>query len=68
VQAVDPYGRADGNHSEVCIDPSQGDFFAGCSVARTPTSRQTQHPWRLALGAAGLAGAVWFARRRRRAK
>lgn len=64
VQAIDPYGRPDGNTQEQCVDPSRGNFFNGCSVSRDTThSRRVPIEW-LALGVS----AAWLANRRRLAR
>ncbi len=57
VQALDPLGRSNGNTQEQCIDPTQGNYFAGCDVS--PSS-----PRSVLLSLA--AGALVFAFRGRR--
>lgn len=34
--AVDPSGRADGNSVERCVNPSLGNYFAGCATSPAP--------------------------------
>jgi MYXO-CTERM domain-containing protein len=59
IQAFDPWGRRDDNTQEKCVNPAQGNFFAGCGV-------HPAGPWR-ARGSLGLlALSVATARRRRR--
>ncbi len=33
IQAVDPAGQSDGNRAEQCVNPAQGNYFAGCRAA-----------------------------------
>lgn len=76
VQAMDPYGRSDGNSHETCVDPSQGNFFNGCSVRPEVSlslslslsqgaARRVRHP-SLALTLGGIACASFVIARRRR--
>lgn len=41
IQVVDPTGRADGNAVEQCVNPAQGNYFAGCAVSPSKTSSHT---------------------------
>ncbi|MEZ4390125.1 MAG: hypothetical protein R3A48_03430 [Polyangiales bacterium] len=45
--AVDPSGRDDGNRVERCVNPSLGNYFAGCSTS--PAPRRGRAGWLLAL-------------------
>ena len=65
VQAVDPYGRQDGNTLEVCTDPSRGNNFNGCAVARA-TGAMPSHPKRGWIVVAILAAAASVVATRRR--
>jgi hypothetical protein len=67
VQAVDAYGRADGNTREVCTDPSIGNFFNGCTAAPTSPARPGRPRWLGAAAVALLAVAIaWLVRSGRR--
>ena len=58
VQALDPLGRVTANTAEACVDPSQGNYFQGCSVS--PGAQPTRS------SALALAALAWvFAGRRR---
>ncbi len=61
VQALDPLGRVTTNTREECVDPSQGNYFQGCSAS--PNARPTRWP---GLACAALALAI-VGRRRQRA-
>lgn len=67
IQAVDIYGRADGNRVEKCVNPAVGNFFAGCAVQRTPARASRGRAAGAALGGVLIAvGAlVVFSLRRR---
>jgi hypothetical protein len=65
IQAVDPYGRQDGNTREVCTDPSRGNFFNGCSVAPRPSRPGLAFP-AVVAAFASLVTAVSMLRTRRR--
>ncbi len=70
VQAVDPYGRMDGNSRETCIDPSRGNFFVGCTVRpdapRDAARTLPRGALALALGGVSLASLAVARRRRQR--
>jgi hypothetical protein len=65
IQALDPFGRADGNTVERCTDPSVGNYFVGCdvgpaaahaSIAGRPSSRASRlRPWGTAIAVSLLA-------------
>jgi hypothetical protein len=65
VQAMDAYGRADGNSVEACVHPEVGNFFAGCSAQRATAHHAT--PWLAGLipGAIVVAFAIGSRARRR---
>lgn len=49
VQALDPLGRLIANSAEECVNPAEGNYFAGC--AATPGARPSRAGWALlALG------------------
>jgi hypothetical protein len=60
IQAVDPFGREDGNPIEKCTNPAVGNYFAGCSAARLDASAGGRE-WRMfavfAVAAVAAAGA-----------
>jgi hypothetical protein len=58
VQAVNPLGRADGNTTEVCVNPSVGNYFVGCSVGYKSNNSSQAFVAVMAL--------MWTAFRRRR--
>ncbi|MBI5512222.1 MAG: hypothetical protein HY909_00550 [Deltaproteobacteria bacterium] len=60
IQAFDPWGRRDDNTQEKCVNPAQGNFFAGCGVHPAGPLRTPR-----ALGLLGLCGVVRARRRRR---
>ncbi len=62
VQALDPYGRADGNAVERCLNPASGNVFVGCHA-----SHPSRESGRATAGIA-IAAAVSAASRRRRAR
>lgn len=61
VQALDPLGRVVTNAAEECVDPSEGNYFQGCSAS--PGAR----PARWHGGALAALGLAIGARRRKRA-
>jgi hypothetical protein len=68
IQAIDAYGRNDGNAVEACIDPHAGNTFVGACDARPPMPRRGTRTWLglLAVGAlaTGMALVVRGSRRR----
>lgn len=61
MRAVDPNGRTDGNSVERCVNPSVGNYFAGCRSAPT---RGAPPPWSALCILGALALRRRFSRRR----
>ncbi len=61
VQALDPLGRVTANSAEECVNPSEGNYFQGCSAS--PGAR----PTRSAGFAVAALGVAMVTRRRKRA-
>lgn len=61
MHAVDPSGRMDGNSVEQCVNPSLGNYFAGCSAR--PSQRGAS--WWSLLGLSALAARRRFSLRHR---